>query len=124
MKKDLTRRDFLQIGIGTGFALAMQPVTAWAILTSDSGLVAGPVEIPTHDGVKDRMLKMPAYRAMPRGKGPFPVILVAHEIFGVHEYIQDVCRRLAHQGYLAVCPNLYFRQGDPTRMKDIQKILT
>jgi carboxymethylenebutenolidase len=61
---------------------------------------------------------------MPQGPGPFPAILVVHEIFGVHEYIQDICRRLAKQGYLAIAPSLYFRQGDVTRMKDIQQIMS
>lgn len=114
----MTRREFVSAGIGVGFALAVQPISAWAILTSADGLTTRNVQIPTRDG------DMPAYMAMPQGKGPFPVALVIHEIFGVHEYIQDVCRRLAKQGYLAICPNLYFRHGDVTKMKDVQKIMS
>jgi carboxymethylenebutenolidase len=75
------------------------------------------VEIP----VADR--RIPAYRARPEGEGPFPVVLVVHEIFGVHEYIRDVCRRLARAGYLAVAPDLYARQGDPTRVASVDAIV-
>jgi carboxymethylenebutenolidase len=114
----ITRRVFISTGIGVGFALAVQPISAWAILTSGDGLVTGTVEIPTQNG------NMPAYRAMPQGKGPFPVVLVIHEIFGVHEHIQDICRRLAQAGYLAISPNLFFRHGDPTRLHDIKKIVS
>src|SRR3546814_17737768 len=57
---------------------------------------------------------------MPQGNGPFPTILVVQEIFGVHEYIQDICRRFAKLGYLAVAPDLYQRQGDMTKITDVQ----
>src|SRR5947208_13682559 len=67
---------------------------------------------------------MPAYRAMPNRGGPFPVVLVVQEIFGVHEHIKDICRRLAKAGYFAVAPELYARQGDVAHLKDIQEILT
>ncbi len=79
---------------------------------------AGPIKIPTVGG------EMPGYWARPKGKGPFPVVLVIQEIFGVHEYIQDVCRRLAKVGYFAVAPSLYFRQGDVTKMTEIPKIIS
>src|SRR5207244_147519 len=92
------------------------PVSAWAISTSKEGIVAGPVTLPIQGG------EMPGYRAMPKGKGPFPAILVVHEIFGVHEYIQDICRRLALQGYEAVAPYLYHREGDVTKLKSIDQI--
>ena len=82
------------------------------ITTDTHGLTVGEVQIPTHDG------QIPAYRAMPAGKNQLPVVLVVQEIFGVHEYIKDVCRRLAHQGYLAVAPELYVRQGDPEKYSD------
>ncbi|MGZ3688318.1 MAG: dienelactone hydrolase family protein [Bdellovibrionota bacterium] len=118
MNQQISRREFVGAGIGAGFALAVQPVSAWAVLTSGEGLVSGTVSIPTANG------SLPAYRAMPSGKGPFPVVLVIHEIFGVHEYIQDVCRRLAKLGYLAICPNLCFRHGDVTKIADIQRIIS
>ena len=75
------------------------------------------MKIPTADG------ELPGYRAMPEGAGPFPVILVVEEIFGVHEYIKDICRRLAKLGYCAVAPELYARLGDLSKMTDAQVIV-
>ena len=75
------------------------------------------MRIPVADG------EMPAYRAMPATGGPFPVLLVVQEIFGVHEHIRDICRRLAKQGYMAIAPALYTRQGDVAHMTDIQEIV-
>ncbi len=113
----LDRRGFLATTAAAGFSLAAGPVAAQtAIATDAKGLVAGKVEIPTSDG------KIPAYRAAPEGKKNLPTILVVQEIFGVHEYIQDVCRRLAHLGYLAVAPELYVRQGDPSKYNEIPKL--
>ena len=113
------RRSFLAGMIASGFALAVQPVSAQtAIKTDSAGLTAGPVEIPAGD------ITLPGYRARPEGAGPFPVVLVVQEIFGVHEWVQDVCRRFAKAGYLAVAPALYTRQGDPAKeatIADIQK---
>jgi carboxymethylenebutenolidase len=67
---------------------------------------------------------LPGYAARPAGAGPFPTILVIEEIFGVHEYIKDVCRRLAKRGYLAVAPELYARLADLSTMTDVQDIIT
>ncbi len=115
----LNRRDFVVSMLASGFALAVQPVMAQTAMHTDAaGLVAGEVKIPVKDGA------MPAYRAKPAGAGPFPVVLVVQEIFGVHEYIRDVCRRLAKLGYLAVAPELYGRQGDVSKMANIQEILS
>jgi carboxymethylenebutenolidase len=116
-KSDFTRRGFVVTTLASGFALAVQPVTAETITTSAEGLEAGEVKIPVKDG------EMPAYRAMPSKAGPFPVVLVVQEIFGVHEHIKDICRRLAKQGYLAVAPELYARQGDVSKETDIPKII-
>jgi carboxymethylenebutenolidase len=116
-KTDFTRRGFVMTTLGTGFALAVQPVTAETITTSTEGLVAGEVKITVRDG------EIPAYRAMPAKDGPFPIVLVVQEIFGVHEHIKDICRRLAKLGYLAVAPELYARQGDVSKETDIQKII-
>ena len=114
-----SRRGFVVTMLGAGFALAVQPVMAQtAITTDDAGLLAGPVKVTTADG------EMVAYRAQPAGDGPFPVILVVQEIFGVHEHIADVCRRLAKLGYLAIAPELYARQGDPRALASVQEILT
>jgi len=114
----LTRRNFIVTSLGAGFALAVQPVMAQtAITTDDLGLVAGEVRIPVRDG------EMVAYRALPGGAAKPPVILVVSEIFGVHEYIRDVCRRLAKAGYCAIAPELFARQGDPRQSKSIPDLL-
>src|SRR5262249_16005638 len=99
-------------------AVAVQPVPAATITTDTKGLEAGEVKIPAKGG------EMPAYRAMPAAGGPFPVVLVVEEIFGVHEHIKDLCRRLAKAGYLAVAPELFARQGDTSKITDIQEIMT
>ncbi len=110
----LTRREFISGGIG--YAAAVSPITAWAIQTSTESIEGGDIEIPV--GAE----KMPGYWAMPKGKGPFPTVLVVQEIFGIHEYIKDVCRRLAKEGYVAVAPSLYFRHGDATKIPDIDTL--
>lgn len=116
--KDITRRQFITVSsLTAGFALAVQPIVAAVIKTSDRGLEAGEVKIPVLDG------EIPAYRAMPAKGNNFPTILVVQEIFGVHEHIRDVCRRLAKLGYLAIAPELYARQGDVSQLKDIQEII-
>lgn len=115
--RDLSRRQALVTTLATGFALAVQPVSAQtAISTSAEGLEAGEVSIATDD------VTIPAYRAMPAGSGPFPVVLVVQEIFGVHEYIKDVCRRLAKLGYMAIAPQMYARQGDVSKLSSIDEI--
>lgn len=118
--KPLTRRQFIKVSaIAAGFALAAHPIFAQQVITTDSeGLIAGEVAIPVADG------EIPAYRAMPATGENFPVILVIQEIFGVHEHIQDVCRRFAKQGYLAIAPEMFARQGDVSQMEDIQEIIS
>jgi carboxymethylenebutenolidase len=116
MSTDFTRREFVMATLAAGFAMAVQPVSAQTITTDSTGLNAGEVKIPVADG------QIPAYRAMPARGGPFPVVLVVQEIFGVHEYIKDVCRRFAKLGYLAAAPQLYARQGDVSQMPDVQEI--
>jgi carboxymethylenebutenolidase len=95
--------------------MAVQPVSAQTISTDTKGLEAGEVKIPVPDG------EIPAYRATPADGKSLPVILVVQEIFGVHEHIKDVCRRLAKLGYFAVAPEMYARQGDVSKLKDIPK---
>jgi carboxymethylenebutenolidase len=99
-----------------GFAAAVRPITASAITTNSDGLTTGEVEIPTGD------LRIPAYRAKPATGTTFPVVLVVPEIFGIHEHIKDLCRRLAQSGYLAVAPYLYAREGDVSNLEGIQEI--
>jgi carboxymethylenebutenolidase len=113
----LSRRAFLVGGVTAGFALAVLPVSAETITTDSNGLNVGEVKIPVADG------SIPGYRAMPSSGGPFATVLVVHEIFGVHEHIKDICRRLAKLGYLAVAPALYAREGDVGRMSNMQEIM-
>ena len=112
-----SRRGFLVTSLGTGFALAAGPISAQTITTDTKGLDTAEVMVPTADG------DMPAYRAMPATGGPFATILVVQEIFGVHEHIKDICRRLAKAGYFAIAPELYARQGDPSKYDDIPRLV-
>jgi len=112
-----SRRGFVVTTLASGFTLAAGPVSADAIVTDTNGLTAGEVKVPTADG------EMPAYRAMPATGGPFPTVLVIQEVFGVHEWIKDMCRRFAKVGYFAIAPELYARQGDPSTYTDIPKLI-
>lgn len=112
----MSRRGFMVSTLAVGFALAVRPVSADTITTDTTSLTTGEVSIPTRDG------NMPAFRAMPLQGRSFPVVLVVQEIFGVHEHIKDVCRRLAKLGYLAIAPELYARQGDVSKLSDIEEI--
>lgn len=118
LERPFSRRDFIATTAGAGFALATQPIMAQtAIHTDSAGLVAGRVKVPSALG------EVEAYQARPAGQESLPVILVVSEIFGVHEYIADVCRRLAKLGYLAIAPELFARQGDPRQIASIAEIL-
>ena len=113
-----SRRDFVRASLGSGFAAAVLPVTAQTQVNTDSaGLTVGEVTIKVGD------FNMPAYRAMPSAKSKLPVVLVVSEIFGVHEHIADVARRFARQGYLAIAPELFERQGDPGSYGEIGKLV-
>jgi carboxymethylenebutenolidase len=108
------RRDFLKVALGTGFAAAAMPVVAQNVIKTDTaGLTAGTITVNV-DGQN-----VPVYRAQPEGKTGLPVVLVISEIFGVHEHIADVARRFAKQGYLALAPDLFVRQGDPSKVASI-----
>lgn len=112
-----TRRLALQTALGLGYAAAAMPLIAQtAIKTSGDGLTEGKVTIDVNG------FKMPAYRSAPQGKTNLPVVLVISEIFGVHEYIADVTRRFAKAGYLAIAPDLFARQGDPSTYVEIAKL--
>lgn len=116
---NLTRRRFVMgTGLAVGFAIAAHPTSAQVITTNTQGLTAGAIRIPTADG------EIPGYRAMPNTGSNFPMILVVQEIFGVHEHIQDVCRRFAKLGYLAIAPEMFFRQGDVSQIRDNAQIIS
>jgi carboxymethylenebutenolidase len=108
--------DLVTAWLPQGFAKITRPIASTVITTDDKGLVAGEVKLATRDG------PVPAYRAMPAKDGKFPLVLVVQEIFGVHEHIKDVCRRLAKLGYFAIAVELYYRQGDVTKFTDNQEI--
>jgi carboxymethylenebutenolidase len=115
--KPITRRKFITTAtLATGFALAVQPISSATITTDAKGLIAGAVRIPVKDGM------IPAYRAVPATGSSFPIVLVIQEIFGVHEHIQDITRRFAKLGYLAIAPELFVRQGDVSQLKSIDQI--
>jgi carboxymethylenebutenolidase len=115
--RPLNRRQFARTGLGAGFAAAVLPIEAQTQIKTDStGLTVSEVTIAVGD------FKLPAYRAMPAGKSKLPVVLVVSEVFGVHEHIADVARRFARQGYLAIAPELFVRQGDPGSYGEIAKL--
>lgn len=114
-----SRRSALGMMLGAGYAAAAAPVMAQtAIATPADGLVAGEVSFAVNG------FDVRAYRAAPQGRTGLPVMLVISEIFGVHEYIADVCRRLAREGYLAIAPDLFARQGDPRAYTEVAKLLS
>ena len=117
----LSRRGFFlaaSAATAAGYTLAAGPVRADAIKTDTAGLSAGDAKVKVADG------EMPVYYARPANAQNPPVILVAMEIFGLHEYIRDVTRRLAKLGAFAVAPDYYFRKGvDLTKMTDIPALL-
>lgn len=113
-----TRRTALKAALGVGYAATALPVMAQAaIKTSSEGLKTGEITFDVNG------FKVPAYFAAPAGKTPLPVVLVVQEIFGVHEYIADICRRFAKAGYLAIAPELYARQGDPSQYAEMAKLM-
>jgi carboxymethylenebutenolidase len=114
----LTRRVLVKASLSVGFCAAIPPVMAQVIATPADGLVVGEVKVPAGDA------DIPAYRAMPDRGGPFPTVLVVHEIFGVHEHIKDVCRRFARLGYYAISAELFARQGDAAAERDQQKLMS
>ncbi|MBI4293463.1 MAG: dienelactone hydrolase family protein [Betaproteobacteria bacterium] len=114
-----TRRDFLASSAATGFALAAGPVMAQqAIKTSTDGLEAADIRIPVAGGGQ-----MPAYYAAPKKAGKFATVIVIPEIFGLHEYQKDICRRLAKAGYYAISSDPFFRKGDLAKMTDFKQVL-
>jgi len=113
----LARRGFVMTSLISGFTLAAQSVEAQAIQTDTTGIDAGEAKIPVKDG------QLPAYYARPATGTNFPVVLVNEEIFGVHEYIKDTCRRFAKLGYMAVAPEIYARIADLSKMTDTQQIV-
>ena len=113
-----SRRGFIASSLASGFALAAGPVMAQTVITTPAdGLDVADVKIPVADG------SLPAYVAVPKKPGKYPVLIVIAEIWGLHEHIRDVTRRAAKAGYYAIAPEPYFRQGDLTKMTNIQDVV-
>ncbi|MBZ9647362.1 dienelactone hydrolase family protein [Sphingobium sp. 3R8] len=113
------RRHILAGGaFAAGFAVACRPIASSAVQTSAEGLTEENVSIPASDG-----FAMPAFVARPAGGKAAPVIVVVHEIFGVHEWIRDICRRFAKAGYYAIAPDLFARHGDATKVADFKQLI-
>jgi carboxymethylenebutenolidase len=115
----VSRRGFMtaSAAVAAGYTLAAGPVRADVIKTDTDGLDAGDCKIKVADG------EMPGYYARPKGNANPPVVLVAMEIFGLHEYIKDVTRRLAKLGAFAVAPDYYYRKGDLTKVTDMKELI-
>jgi carboxymethylenebutenolidase len=112
------RRTWLKTALGVGYAAACLPLSAQsAVRTSSEGLLCGEAMVNING------FQMPVYRSVPIGKTHCPVVLVVSEIFGVHEYIADITRRLAHQGYMAIAPELMLRQGKPSSYTEMGKLI-
>ena len=112
----LSRRS-LTLALTGGYALAAWSADAAPITTDDLGLVTGMVELPAADRT------IPGFLARPAAKGRYPVVILVSEIFGLHEYIRDTCRRLAKAGYVVLAPDFFVRAGDPSVMTDFPAIL-
>ncbi len=114
-----SRRTALKAALGVGYAATAMPIMAQtAIKTSSEGLKTGETSFEVNG------FKVPAFYAAPANKKNLPVVLVIQEIFGVHEYIADTARRFAKAGYLAIAPELYARQGDPSKYNEMAKLMT
>lgn len=114
-----TTENMAQESTPSGFASAAQPAASSTIITQSDAIQCGETSIPSQGE------NLPAWYARPKSfSGTLPVVLVVQEIFGVHEHIRDLCRRLALEGYLAVAPELYFREGDPQEYHDIPTLLS
>jgi carboxymethylenebutenolidase len=115
---ELKRRDFLKLTVGAGFAVAVLPVCVQTLITTNAR------DLDTAEfKLEINGVSVPIYRAQPKGKTNLPVVLVVSEIFGLHEHIKDVARRFAKQGYLAIAPDLFVRQGNPLVYDNVPNLI-
>jgi carboxymethylenebutenolidase len=112
-----SRRGLGAIAMFAGYAAAVTPVHAAAITTPGDGLITGMVSYPSNG------FDLPAFVARPSGRGRKPVVIVVSEVFGLHEYVRDMCRRLARLGYVAIAPAFFVRVGDPAALTDFAAIM-
>jgi carboxymethylenebutenolidase len=118
-KRPPSRRKVLAASMFTvGYAAAIRPVNAAAIETDSQGLTIEEPKIKAYQG-----FELPAYVARPAGKTKLPAVIVVNEIFGIHAYIKDICRRFAKLGYVAIAPAYFARAGDPSTITDFQKLM-
>ncbi|HEX7853179.1 MAG TPA: dienelactone hydrolase family protein [Sphingobium sp.] len=116
----IDRRSVIRGGAyAAGFALACQPISAATIQTSGEGLVQENTAFRATDG-----FSLPAFIARPASNKPAPIIVVVHEVFGVHEWVKDMCRRFAKAGYYAIAPDLFARAGDATKVADMKTLFS
>ncbi len=113
---NLSRRGLAVAALG-GYAVFALSAQAEPITTPDTGLITETVQLSPADA------QIPAYLARPAAEGAYPVVIVVSEVFGIHEYIRDVCRRLAQLGYVALAPDFFARAGDPSGLTDFAEIL-
>jgi carboxymethylenebutenolidase len=113
----LSRRGFWKAGLAAGFAAAACPISAATIHTDTNGLTAGDIQIPTANGM------IPGYRAKPAHGHNFPICIVIQEAYGLHEHMKDVCRRLAKHGFYGIGAEMYYRQGDVSKLTDTREII-
>ena len=124
-KPHWSRRDFIAGSIASGFALAAQPICAQTIIhTEGLNITSRVVQVPTDNGIIPAYYAMPSVLRTPASPSSLPIMVVVQEIFGIHEHIRDVCRRFATLGYLAIAPDLFYRQGDVSKIADAKDILT
>lgn len=112
---NLSRRGLAVAALG-GYAAFALSAKAEPITTPDTGLITETVQLSPADA------QIPAYLARPAADGAYPVVIVVSEVFGIHEYIRDVCRRLAQLGYVALAPDFFARAGDPSGLTDFAEI--
>lgn len=116
---NITRRTLGSL-VMSGYALAAVGADAAPVMTDDHGLIIEETQIT--NGAPH---PLPAYVARPKhGKMQHPTIIVVNEIFGIHAYIKDVCRRLAHLGYVAIAPDFFYRSGvNLAQISDFKQIM-
>lgn len=99
-----------------GYAAASKSVGGEIINTSLDGLAAADLTVDSAD------FPVPVYEVRPSKTGRYPVVLVIPEIFGMHEHIRDVTRRLAREGFLAFTFEPYAREGGVLHLPDIPSV--
>lgn len=112
-----TRRTLAASLFFAGYATAAVSSCASPVTTASDDLIVEDVHIR---GASDYAL--PAYVARPAARGRHSAIVVVNEIFGIHDYIKDVCRRFAREGYIAIAPDYFDRAGDPAPLTDMNAI--